>query len=171
MLLRKYGAKAEMLLIEIDSLMYIIETKNVYEDFYEDKELFDFSNYPKESKYYDNLSNFVVGNMIGETWGVPMKCFLWLKSKMYTFTTEENHEGKKWKGINKNVDDKLIYEEYKYVLSNRSYMRHELRKIQTEYHNRGIYRINEIIFSCYNWKNYTLKDGCCRSSYFVNSTR
>ena len=67
MLLRKYGAKAEMLLIEIDSLMYIIETKNVYEDFYEDKELFDFSNYPKESKYYDNLSNFVVGDMIGET--------------------------------------------------------------------------------------------------------
>ena len=33
-----------MLLTDTDSLMYIIETENVYEDFYKDKELFDFSN-------------------------------------------------------------------------------------------------------------------------------
>ena len=32
--------------------MYKIEAENHYEDFYKDKELFDFSNYPKDSKNY-----------------------------------------------------------------------------------------------------------------------
>ena len=37
-----------MLPTDSDSLMYKIEAENVYEDFYKDKELFDFSNYPKD---------------------------------------------------------------------------------------------------------------------------
>ena len=36
-----------MLLTDTDSLMYIIETENVHEEFYKDKELFGFSNYKK----------------------------------------------------------------------------------------------------------------------------
>lgn len=35
----------------IDSLMYKIETENVYENVYKEKALFNFSNYPKGSKY------------------------------------------------------------------------------------------------------------------------
>ena len=33
-----------MLLTDIDGLMYKIEAQNIYEDFYKDKELFEFSN-------------------------------------------------------------------------------------------------------------------------------
>ena len=33
-----------MLLTDTDDLMYKIETENVYEDLYKDKELFNFSN-------------------------------------------------------------------------------------------------------------------------------
>ena len=47
----KYGHKAEMFLTDTDSLMYKIEAENVCKDFEKDKELFDFSNYPKESEY------------------------------------------------------------------------------------------------------------------------
>ena len=49
--------KAEMLLIETDRLMYKIKAENVFEDFHQDKDLFDFSNYPKDSKYYNNSNN------------------------------------------------------------------------------------------------------------------
>ena len=83
----KYGDKAEMLLTDTDSLMYKIEAENVYEDFYKDKELFDLSNYPKDSKYYNNANNFIVGEMKNKTFGVPIKSFAGLKSKMYTFIT------------------------------------------------------------------------------------
>ena len=47
----KYGDKAEMLLPYTDGLTYEIETENVYEDLCKYKELFDLSNYPKDSKY------------------------------------------------------------------------------------------------------------------------
>ena len=40
----KYGNKPEMLLTDTDDLMYKIETENVYEDLYKDKELLNFSN-------------------------------------------------------------------------------------------------------------------------------
>ena len=54
--------------------------------------------------------------------GVPLEDFVGLKSKTYSFITEENHESKKAKGINKNaVDDELKYGDYNNVLFSRSY--------------------------------------------------
>ena len=47
---------------------------------------------------------------------MPIKAFLGLKSKTYTFITEDNHESKRAKDINKNVvADELKYEDYKIV--------------------------------------------------------
>ena len=44
----KYGDKAEKLLTNIFSLIYKVEAENVYEYFYKDKKLFDFSSYRKD---------------------------------------------------------------------------------------------------------------------------
>ena len=53
---------------------------------------------------------------------MPIEDFVGLKSKTYSFITEENHESKKAKGINKNaVDDELKYGDYNNVLFSRSY--------------------------------------------------
>ena len=52
---------------DTDSLMYVIETEDVYEDFSSDKEMFDFSNYSTKSKYYDNSNKLVPGKMKDET--------------------------------------------------------------------------------------------------------
>ena len=43
-----------------DSLMYEIKTEDVYKDFSNDREMFDFSNYSTQSKYYDNANKLVV---------------------------------------------------------------------------------------------------------------
>ena len=37
---------AKLLFTDTDSLVYEIKTKDVYEDFYQDKNLFNFSDYP-----------------------------------------------------------------------------------------------------------------------------
>ena len=55
----KYGDKAEMLLTNTDSLMYKIESKNVYEESHKYKELFDFSKDPKGLNYSSNVNNLV----------------------------------------------------------------------------------------------------------------
>ena len=43
----KYSAN--LLFTETDSLAYEIKTKDAYENFYEDKDLFNFSDYPQHS--------------------------------------------------------------------------------------------------------------------------
>ena len=46
-----------------------IKTKNVYEDFYENENLFDFSDYPQDSKFYDLANKKVIGKMKDEFGG------------------------------------------------------------------------------------------------------
>ena len=46
----KYGNKWRLLFTNADSLMYEIKTDDVYEDFSNDKEMSDFSNYSHKSK-------------------------------------------------------------------------------------------------------------------------
>ena len=54
---------AKLLLTDTDSLVYEIKTKNVYENFYSDKDLFDFSHYPLNSKFFDPVNKKVIGKM------------------------------------------------------------------------------------------------------------
>ena len=48
----KNRSDAKLLFTDTDSLVFEIKTKDVYEDFYQDKNLFDFSDYPIDSKFF-----------------------------------------------------------------------------------------------------------------------
>ena len=54
---------AELLLTDKDSLTYEIKSEDVYEEFFKHKHLFDFSNYPEDSKFFDPTSKNVIGKM------------------------------------------------------------------------------------------------------------
>ena len=47
----KKNFNAELLFTDTDSLTYAIISENVYEEFFKWKDLFDFSNYSKDSKF------------------------------------------------------------------------------------------------------------------------
>ena len=74
--------------------MYEIKTKDVYEEFGIEKEMFDFST---KSKYYDDSNKLVVGKMKDETAGVAIKEFVGLKPKMYSFLVDDSSEHKESK--------------------------------------------------------------------------
>ena len=93
------GDKARLLFTDTDSLMYEIETEDVYEDLWEDKELFDNNDYPKSSRFYYGDNKKVVGKMKDETSGVPITDFVALRSKMYSYTTVDGSEEKKAKRV------------------------------------------------------------------------
>ena len=59
----KYGFNSRLLSTDTDSLMYEIKTGDVCEDFSDDKEMFDLSDYSTKSKYYDNSNKLVVLKM------------------------------------------------------------------------------------------------------------
>ena len=50
-----------------------IKTEDVYEDFRNDKQMSDSSNYSTKSKYNDNSNKLVVGKMKDETVGVGIE--------------------------------------------------------------------------------------------------
>ena len=95
--------------------MYEIKTENIYEDFSNDKEMFDFINYSTKSKYYDNSNKLVVGKMKDQTDGVMVEEFVGLKPKINLYLVDDDSECKKAKGINKNVVATISHNEYKDV--------------------------------------------------------
>ena len=75
---------AKLLFTDTDSLGYEIKTEDVYEDFYQDKNLFDFSDYPLDSKFFDLVNKKVIGKMKDEFKGRRVSEFIELKPKMYS---------------------------------------------------------------------------------------
>ena len=59
----------ELLFIDTDSLAYEIKTKDVYEELFKHKHLFDFSHYPEDSKFFDPTNKNVIVKMKGESEG------------------------------------------------------------------------------------------------------
>ena len=66
---------------DTDSLVYEIKTEDVYEDFYEDKKFFDFSDYSLNSKFFNPVNKKVIGKMKDELKGKIISEFIGLKSK------------------------------------------------------------------------------------------
>ena len=87
----------KLLLTDTDSLVYEIKTEDVYESFYEDKNLFDFSDYPLNSKFFDPVNNKVIGKMKDEFKGKIISEFVGVKSKMYSLIAVDDEEVKKAK--------------------------------------------------------------------------
>ena len=69
---------------DTDSLSYEIKSEDIYEEFFKWKDLFDFSNFPKDSKFFDETNKKVIGKMKDEFGGVIVVEFVGLKSKMHS---------------------------------------------------------------------------------------
>ena len=90
-----------MLFTDTGSLVYEIKTENVYEDFYQEKNLFDLSDYPLDSKFFDPVNERVIGKIKDEFKGKIIGEFTGLKSKMYSLISVDNEEVRNAKGVNK----------------------------------------------------------------------
>ena len=94
---------ASLLFTDTDSLVYVLKTEDVYESFYKRKNLFNFSNYPQHSQFFDFVNKKVFGRMKDELKGKIISEFVRLKSKMYSLIAVDSEENKKTKGVNRNV--------------------------------------------------------------------
>ena len=144
------------------SLVYEIKGKNVYEECFKDKELFDFSEYPINSKFYDLTNKKVYGKMKDEFKGQIISTFVGFKSKMYSLISVDDKKVHKAKGINKRIKHK----EFVGVLFNKKVIRHNMKRIQSKLHEPGTYNVFKISLSCLDDKRYVLDDAVNTLSYF-----
>ena len=162
----KYGDKAKLLFTDTDSLMYEIETKDVYKDLFVDKEKFDNSDYSKDSPFYFGENKKVIGKFKDEAAGIPITEFVGLKSKMYSYVKDNGLGGKTAKGIKKYViETDIKHMNYNNVLQNNTQMRHKMVCIRSVEHQLGTYEINKISLSCFDDKRYIHDNGITSYAY------
>ena len=162
----KYGDKAKLLFTDTDSLTYEIEAEDVYQDFWNDKDRFDNSDYPESSPYFDKTNKKVIGKFKDEAAGIPITEFVGLRSKMYSYIKDNKKEGKTAKGIKKNIiKNNIKHEDYKNILLENRQMHHTMKTIRSSNHQLGSYELNKVSLSCFDDKRYIANNGVNSFAY------
>ena len=121
--------------------------------------LFNFSNYPKDSKFFDETNKKVIGKMKDESDG---KIMMRLLDQMHSIKSFDGKKSNTAKGVNITT----VFNEFKATLFNKKILRHRMRRIQSKKHKFGTYEISKISLSCFDDKRFTLDDGIHTLAYF-----
>ena len=124
------------------SLIYQIKSEDYYEEFVEHKHFSDFSNFSKDSKFYDTQSEMVVGKMKAANKGIPVNKFIGLRSKMYFMLSGDGKESNTAKGVNFATD----LNEFRDTLFIKKIIRHKMKRIQSKKHKLGTYEIKKCCY-------------------------
>ena len=124
----KINFDAKLFFTDTDSLTYEIKPENVYEKFSKWKDLFDFRNYQKDSKFFDEANKRVIGKMKGEFGEVFIDEFVGLKSKMYFMKKIDGKDCNTAKG----VSIATPFDKFKDALLNEKIIRHKMKRIQSK---------------------------------------
>ena len=119
---------AELLFTVKGSVTYEIKSENVYEEFFKHKHSFDFSNFSKDLKFYDNQNKMIFGEMKVAHKRIPINIFVGLKSKMYSMLSDDGKESNTAKEVN------IVsqFNEYRDILFNKKVLRHKMKRIQSK---------------------------------------
>ena len=90
--------------------------------------MFDFSNYSKDSKFFDDTDKKVIDKMKDEYGGVIIDQFIGLKSKMYSIKKIDGSESSTAKGVNIATE----FNEFKDVLFNKKIIKHKMKRINSK---------------------------------------
>ena len=112
--------------------------------------MFDFSNYSKNSKFFDGTYKKVIGKM-----KVMVIEFVGLKSKFYSMKKIDGKECNTAKGVSITTE----FDKFKDVLLNEKVIRHKMKRIQSKKHKSGTYEIDKISLSCFDDQRHVLDDG------------
>ena len=125
------------------------------------KELFDLSNLSVSSKYYRSDNKKILGKMKDKYGGKSIVKFVGLKSKMYAILDESNNE----KITSKCHNGFIEFQEFYNILFKEKIFRHTMRRIGSKNHNLGTYETNKRSLSCFDDKQYILKNGINTLAY------
>ena len=106
----KYNNRVELIYTDTDSFIIQVETNDIYKDMLEDKNLYDFSEYPKDHPNFYITNKKVLGKFKDEMKSLIITEFIGLKLKMYSFNYIDSNIK-----INEN---NIKYDEYNNIILN-----------------------------------------------------
>ena len=159
---KKYGNKAELLFTDTDSLMYLIQTDDIFLDIKKDvKKKFDASDYEvnHQSGIRTGVNKKVIGKFKDEVGGKQIMHFVGLRPKLCTFKVEDKGETRKAKGVKKNViKNYLSFEDYKKCLFSEEKIMKEMNTIRSQNHDIYSMTVNKVALSANDDKRLICKN-------------
>ena len=114
---KEYGPRCDLLYTDTDSLLFEVETEDIYTDMLKNLHLYDTSDYPEEHPAFSKKNKKVLGKMKDEMKGQPLAEVVCLRPKMHSMLRADDIVVKKAKGVKKCVVKKQIrHEHYKETL-------------------------------------------------------
>ena len=161
----KYGEHVKLLMTDTDSLVYYIETSDVYADTMADADAYDMSEYPPNHLAFTTTNKKVLGKMKDEYNGRIVKKFVGLRPKLYSILESDGTEKKKAKGINKCTTAKMRHISYLQALFEESIERVTIRQIRSSNHDLFSTEQVKVGLSPYDDKRYVLNDKLSTLAY------
>ena len=145
----------EICYTDTDSYVLKLKTDDLTRDLKNLRYHFDFSNFPKDHELYDPTNTKVPGKFKVETGAKDMTEFISLRSKMYSYKTNDNAEEKRLKGISKNVvKNSITFDNYLDALYNQTKYNHTMRTLGSEKHDMYLKEVNKVSLSSYDDKRW-----------------
>ena len=143
---RKYGDMVKLCYTDTDSLVMNIRTEDFYKDIAKDvEERFDTSNYGFDRPLPKGKNKKVIGLMKDELGGGIITEFVALRSKTFSYMTNEFIEMKKAKGTKKCVIKKMLkFEDYKKCLLVDKVILKSQQRFKSENHEVHTEDVNKI---------------------------
>ena len=145
----------KLLYMNTDSFIIEVIGENFDDIILENKEYFDLSNSPKNSKYHTDDNKKVPGKMKDEYGGKVIYEFVRAKPKSYTIIDVNNCE----KSVHKGHSFNFKSSEFKDMINNRKVVRHSMKKIISKNHKIYTQDGNKISLSCFDDKRHIKDDG------------
>ena len=155
---------------DTDSLLYEIETLDVYADMLQTKEVYDFSEYPFKHPNYDPTNKKVIGKFKDELHSRPLEEFIGVAPKCYSLLfhgeVKKNvivhtsiSEKQTAKGTKTEVKKRFLrHTHYKESLTNLSTIRVKQNVIRSKAQMIGTYHQTKISLTAFDTKRYILEN-------------
>ena len=156
--------KAQLCFTDTDSLLYRIETEDLFQDISGDvAEQFDTSEFPGDhDKVLDGtikrMNKKVLGMMKDETCGKQIVDFVGLRAKCYSFVTEESSQ-RKCKGIKKDVIKRMKHKDWVTCLNEQNVLMKEMTCFRSKKHEIATVVLNKVALSANDDKRILMADG------------
>ncbi|BFZ23189.1 hypothetical protein BsWGS_26228 [Bradybaena similaris] len=161
-----YGNKAQLCYTDTDSLLFHVETDDIYADMKKNAEWYDFSDYSKDHPNYSTENKKVPGKFKDECNGRLIAEFVGLRPKMYSILEANGVNTKKAKGVQRAVVKMdLIHELYTKSLFEIIEYRHTQRAIRSKGHQIGVYEQIKTTLSPLDTKKWIAEDGITTLAY------
>ena len=173
-----YGDRAKLLYTDTDSLVYDIQTEDIFKDMLERNEYYDFSNFKSDHPIFNELSEEEKKNLQEKNDAIPCKYkdelegnvikeFAAVKPKMYSYIMkgkDKDEQKAKAKGITEAARKKdMKHEKYVNAINKPTVEKTSFNSIQSKEHQLETKQVNKISLTSIDDKRYYIDSNNSRA--------